>query len=230
MRAISGFLWKTWWCLQYPPLPTSPGDGREILQWRHLGSFVCGPPPRHRSLCQPGRFRGQKWGLADLDRLGVTQLPRVFRSTSLGPHRKNGSLQDAGSPSWRWTTRNSGDETECGQPRDMHHPLDQKVLQWRAGKSSPQEPESPWTLCQPGKNLLSAQLSSPLPHCLGQRKVDLKIRREVSMKAGFPGSPVAKGLGTSRSLGLGEVRLVEKFGNGLSHGADFFNYWIEIVL
>ena len=107
MRSISGFLWKARWCLQYPPLPTSPGDGREILQWGHLGSLACGLSPGHRFLCQPGRLRGQRWGLADLGRLGVTQLPRVFRSTSLGPHRENGRLQDAGSPPWRRTTRNS---------------------------------------------------------------------------------------------------------------------------
>lgn len=44
------------------------------------------------------------------------------------------------------------------------------------------------------------------------------------MKAGFPESPIAKGLGTSWGLGLGEVRLVVKVGNGLSHAADFFNY------
>ena len=54
-------------------------------------------------------------------------------------------------------------ETECGQPGGMHHLLDGKVLQWRTGKSSPQEPASPWTLCQPGESLLSAQLSSSLP-------------------------------------------------------------------
>ena len=103
---------------------------------------------------------------------------------------------------------------------------------WKSSsvKSWQKQPSRARTLCQPGKNLLSAQLSSPLPHCSGQRNVDLKVRREVSMKAGFPGSPVAKGLGTSRGLGLGEVRLVEKVGNGLSYGADFFNYWIEIVL
>lgn len=110
--------------------------GDEILQWGHFGSLVCGPPPGHRFLCQPGRLRGQRWGLADLGRLGVTQLPRVFRSTSLGPHRKNGSLQEAGSPPWRWITRNSEAETECGQPGGMHHPLDGKVLQWRTGKAA----------------------------------------------------------------------------------------------
>lgn len=72
--------------------------------------------------------------------------------------------------------------------------------------------------------MLSAQLSSLLPHCPGQRNVDLKVRREVSMNTGFPESPIAKGLGTSGVWGLGEVRLVVKVGNGLSHGADFFSY------
>lgn len=44
------------------------------------------------------------------------------------------------------------------------------------------------------------------------------------MNVGFSESPIAKGLGTSGGLGLGEVRLVVKVGNGLSRGADFFSY------
>ena len=124
MRAISGFLWKTWWCLQYPPLPTSPGDGREILQWRHLGSFVCGPPPRHRFLCQPGRFRGQKWGLADLDRLGVTQLP---------------SLQEY----LPWATQEKWQPARCRLPfLEMDH---QKLRGWDRVWSAKGHASSTWS-------------------------------------------------------------------------------------
>lgn len=199
---------------------------KEILQWAHLGRLVCGPPPGHRFLCQPGRLRGQRWGLADLGKLGVTCSQNLQEYLPWATQEKWQPAR-AGSPPWRWIT-NSEAETECGQPGGMHHPLDGKVLpvkNWQTTLKSQHHLELPasqvricWVLSSP-----------PTPSLPRKEKCGLeRVRREVSMKGRFPWEPsCVKGLGTSWGLGLGEVRLVVKVGNGLSHAADFFNYWIE---